>query len=234
MFNEMKRILFLATLLSVFISTVRAQEYIDREFTLVKNISFVILNGKPYPVDATTNKATLTNWNFGAEGNTAVLTLDLPEIRKQMGTDNNMEYAWSGKNLHIIKKKENGGEVYAITRVRNSPIACAYLMQVPKDGKLLWVAMISPQDDNTRCISDVHAGMTRMAVESKCKELGFSRFEFKGNDNNMKVYNLLWLDMKKKQHWFGREDYHYEVTNDKTYGYFWFDANDKLVKWLMP
>ena len=76
--------------------------------------------------------------------------------------------------------------------------------------------------------------MTRLAVESKCKELGFSRFEFKGNDNNMKVYNLLWLDMKKKQHWFGREDYHYEVTNDKTYGYFWFDANDKLVKWLMP
>lgn len=230
----MKKLLFFATLFTLAVSTVRAQEYIDREFTLVKNISFVILNGKAYPVDVNTNKATLTNWNFGAEGNTTVLTLDLPEIRKQMGTNNNMEYAWSGKNLHIIKKKENGGDVYAITRVRNNPLSCAFLMQVPKDGKLVWVAMISPQDDNTRCISDVHAGMTRLAVESKCKELGFSRFEFSGNDNNMKVYNLLWLDMKKKQHWFGREDYHYEVTNDKTYGYFWFDANDKLVKWLMP
>ena len=79
-----------------------------------------------------------------------------------------------------------------------------------------------------------HAGMTRLAVESKCKEVGFSRFEFTRNDGNMKVYSLLWLDMQKKQHWFGREDYHYELTNDKNYGSFWFDANDKLVKWVKP
>lgn len=230
----MKKLLLFAALFTLAVNIVRAQEYIDREFGLTRNISFVIMNGKAYPVDVATSKATLSNWNFGAEGNTAVLTLDLPEIRKQMGSNDNMEYAWSGKNLHIIKKKENGGDVYAITRVRSNPVSCAFLMQVPKNGKFVWVAMISPQDDNTRCISDVHAGMTRLAVESKCKELGFSRFEFARNDNNLKVYNLLWLDMQKKQHWFGREDYHYEVTNDKTYGSFWFDANDKLVKWLMP
>ena len=145
-----------------------------------------------------------------------------------------MEYTWSGKNLHVIKKKEQGCDVYAISRVSRNPIPCAFLMEVQKDNSKVWVVMIPTQDDNTRCVSDVHAGMTRLAVESKCKELGLSNFKFVRNDNKMKVYELQWIDMKKKQHWFGREDYYYELTNDKTYGSFWFDANDKLVKWLMP
>ena len=228
----MKKIILLSLMAILVMRNACAQEFIDREFTITKNISFVIMNGQAFPVDAATNKATITNWNFGADGNTAVLKLDLPEIREQVASD--MEYTWSGKNLHLIKALEQGNNVYTITRVNSNPIPCAFLMEMPKDGQKIWVAMISEQNDNTRCVSDIHSGMTRLAVESKCKELGFSRFEFVRNDGNMKVYELQWLDMKKKQHWFGREDYHYEVTNDKTYGSFWFDANDKLVKWLMP
>ena len=230
----MKTKIFFATvaMATMCVSMVRAQEYIDREFTITKNISFLIMNGEAFPCDAATNKATITNWNFGADGNTAVLKLDLPEVRELVASD--MEFTWSGKNLHIIKALDKGNNVYIITRVNSSPIQCASLMEITKDGQKVWVAMIPEQNDNTRCISDVHAGMTRLAVESKCKEVGFSRFEFTRNDGNMKVYSLLWLDMKKKQDWFGREDYHYELTNDKNYGSFWFDANDKLVKWVMP
>ena len=231
----MKKLILLAMLVTMGVSTACAQEYVDRDFTITKNISVFILNGKPYRLDEKTHKATLRIYNFGDQGNTVVLTLDLPSVREADPSVDNMEYTWSGKNLHVIKKKENGGDVYAITRVNRSPLMCASLMEVVLDnGSRVWAPMIPEQNDNTRCISDIHSGMTRLAVESKCKELGFSQFKFVRNDGNMKVYELQWLDMQKKQHWFGREDYHYEVSNDKTYGSFWFDSNDKLVKWLMP
>ena len=231
----MKKILLVTTLFTLAMNTLHAQEYVDRNFKITKNIAGVMLNGGQYPVDEKNHKATLEIVNFGDQGNTAILTIDLPSVREADPSVDNMEYAWSGKNLHVVKKKENGGDVYAIMRISRNPIMCGSLIEVKKnDGTSVWVALISPQNDNTRCISDIHAGMTRLAVESKCKELGLSQFKFVRNDGNMKVYELQWLDMQKKQHWFGREDYHYEVTNDKTYGSFWFDANDKLVKWLMP
>ena len=220
----MRKLILLTILVTMGMSTAWAQEYIDRDFTITKNISVFILNGKPYRLDEKTHKATLRIYNF-----------DLPSVREADPSVDNMEYTWSGKNLHVIKQKENGGDVYAITRVNRSPLMCASLMEVVlANGSRVWAPMIPEQNDNTRCISDIHSGMTRLAVESKCKELGFSQFKFVRNDGNMKVYELQWLDMQKKQHWFGREDYHYEVSNDKTYGSFWFDGNDKLVKWLMP
>lgn len=231
----MKKILLFTTLITLAISTLQAQEYIDRNFTITKNIGIFIINGQNFRIDENTHKATLQVVNFGDQGNTAILTLDLPSVREADPSVKNMEYAWSGKTLHVVKKKENGGDVYAIMRISNSATMCASLVEVKKpDGTTAWGVVIFPQDDNTRCISDVHAGMTRLAVENKCRELGLSQFKFVRNDGNMKVYELQWLDMKKKQHWFGREDYHYEMTNDKTYGSFWFDANDKLVKWLLP
>ncbi len=230
----MKKLLLLTTFVTLAMSTVQAQEYVDRNFKITKNIAGVMLPGAQSPVDEKTHKATLEIVNFGEQGNTVILTLDLPSVRA-VDPSINMEYTWSGKNLHVVKKKENGGDVYAIMRINRNPVICGSFIEVKKnDGTSAWVAQIADASDKTLCISDIHAGMTRLAVESKCKELGLSQFKFVRNDGNMKVYELQWLDMQKKQHWFGREDYHYEVTNDKTYGSFWFDTNDKLVKWLLP
>ena len=61
-----------------------------------------------------------------------------------------------------------------------------------------------------------------------------SQFIFARKEENLKVYTLKWLDVQKRYYWFGLNDYNYELTNDKTYGYFWFNANDKLVKWILP
>lgn len=224
-----KLMMCMAALTALTFVPTQAQEYMDRDLTMTENITGVMLPTSNSKVDPKTDKATLRVINFGGEGNTIIITLDVKSVKEYDPTIN-MEFAWSGKDLHLVKQNQNGGVAYAI--IRGSSTMCGALIKVPAgNGQYAWVAQIGGA--NTRCISDIHLGMNRLAVESKCKELGLSQFKFVRNDGALKVYQLQWLDMKKKRDWFGPEDYHYEVTNDKAYGTFWFDANDKLVKWLL-
>lgn len=218
-------------LLATVVSSASAQEYMDRNLKMAEPLTVLMIPSGNFPTDPKTDKATLQVVNFGGDGNTISLSLDIKAVKDADPTVN-MEYTWSGKNLHLVKKNEAGGGVsYSV--IRGSKTLCGALMKVPKgDGTFAWAAQIMT-GEGTQTISDVHVGMNRLAVESKCRELGLSQFKFVRQEGNLKLYQLQWLDMKKKRDWFGTEDYHYEMTNDRPYGSFWFDENDKLVKWLL-
>ena len=225
----MKKNLIMAIMALFFVTNLSAQEYIDRNFVITKPFFALVLLDETYPTSGTCKLEVV---NFGEIGNTIIMTLDLPEAKKELKELKKeiVEYAWTGKNVHLIKTSDERGVMYSI--IRGNTI-CGILIKsenAEKQGvREPWIAGIKSTEG---CISDLHAGMTRFAVEQKTKEVGLSRFEFVKNDGNMKVYTMKWLDMQKRYNWFGRS--YSSFTNDKNYGYFWFNANDKLVKWIFP
>jgi hypothetical protein len=192
-------------------------KFLDANYKITKPLFALVANGDNVPADEAKHKVTFEVINFGTEGNTVLVTLDL-------GEDGSATYSWSGPNLHVVPGYDGGSGMLAI--LRGSTICGG--VGVAK-GK--WMAMVNT-GSNTYTISDFKKGMTRAEVESIVGQLGLSQFKFTRKNGNLNVYSLLWLDQKKQYNFFGT-DYHYELRNDKKYGDFYFDAQGKLVKWLL-
>lgn len=192
-------------------------KFLDANYKVTKPLFAAILNGETSPADASKHKVTFEIVNFGTEGNTVLMTLDL-------GADGSTTFSWSGKNLHVVPGYGDGAGMLAIQR---GATTCGALATA--QGK--WMVMVNT-GSNTYTISDFKKGMTQAQVEAVVGQLGMSQFKFTRNSGNLKVYSLFWLDQKKQYNFFGT-DYHYEMRNDKKYGDFYFDAQGKLVKWLL-
>lgn len=221
----MKRI-FLVMIMLFLTLFVSAQEYIDRDFTFTHSIGVVAINDSSYPIEPKTDKVSLTVVNFGEKGNTVTLKLDVAALK---GQNLNTEYSWSGRNVHLVHAIQADGSNYYFV-MRGQGTICGIIGK--KGDNDQWAAIIR-SGDNIQTISDIHVGMSRIAVENVCKGLGHSQFKFSRNSGNLKVYTLYWLDMHRQQHGFGANDYHYEVTNDAAYGDFYFNSQNKLVKWIL-
>jgi hypothetical protein len=192
--------------------------FLDANYKITKPLFAVILNGgDAKPADESVHKVSFEIFNFGTEGNTVLMTLDL-------GKDGSTTFSWSGQNLHVVPGYDGGAGMLAVLR-GSTTCGAAGVAQ----GK--WMAMINNRS-NTYTISDLKKGMTRAQVEEVVGQLGMSQFKFTRNSGNLKVYSLFWLDQKKQYNFFGT-DYHYELRNDKKYGDFYFDTQGKLVKWLL-
>lgn len=200
--------------------------FIDADYKVSKNLYGIVLDGVAYPTGEFQVKATLEIINFGTQGNTILMQLDLGSVLGPQVLGANKRYvtfSWSGKNVHCGPGYDSGAGILAI--VRGNTI-CGYLA----NGEGKWIAAANT-GGTTYTISDLKKGMTIAEVQ-KAWNLNYSQFKFVRNSGKLKVYSLLWLDQKKKYDIFG--DYHYVLTNDKTYGEFYFDSNGKLVKWFLP
>ena len=191
-------------------------KYIEGNYKVTKPLFALTLNGNTLNADPSKHKVTLEVINFGVEGNTVLMTLDLMDQGKYT-------YTWSGKQVKVAPGYDNGVGLLTVLRGNTT---CG-IMGV-KEGN--WLAILL-QGGKTYTISDFNKGMTRSEVEDLCGELGLSQFKFTRNSGNLKVYSLFWLDMQKRDRLFG--DYYYEMRNDKKYGDFYFDAQGKLVKWFL-
>ena len=194
-------------------------QFLDANYKVTKPLFAVgsMAGGSPQPADETKHKVSFEIINFGTEGNTVLMTLDL-------GEDGSTTFSWSGPRLHVVPGYGDGAGMLAVQR---GATTCGAL--ITSQGK--WIAMINKGSD-TYTISDFNKGMTRAQVETVVGKLGMSQFKFTRNSGNLKVYSLFWLDQKKQYNFLGT-DYHYELRNDKKYGDFYFDAQGKLVKWLL-
>ncbi len=195
--------------------------YLDRNYKLTKSLGGIILGTKSIPVNAP-DKATgkMEVINFGGNGNTILLTLDVTENGKGSMT---LTYSWSGKDVHLVPSYEGGTPNFTVMRGRTP---CGGLFKT--QGK--WMANVQAEE-NMKTISNLKRGMTPAEVESVFSDLGGSQFKFTGNSGNLKVYSLLWLRNVKRYNP-SHTDYKYALRNDEKYADFYFDAQDKLVKWL--
>lgn len=191
--------------------------YADANYNVTKPLFAVTFDSNTVSADPSKHKVQFEIMNFGDEGNTVLMTLDLAD-------DGKMTYSWSGYNVHVAPGYDNG--VGMLTVLRGSTI-CGILGE--KEGD--WIAILQ---SSSKCVTigDLKKGMTRAEVEKVCGELGLSQFKFDRNSGNLKVYSLYWLDMSKQYNLFGT-DYRYVMRNDKKYGDFYFDAQGKLVKWFL-
>ena len=199
-------------------------KFLDANYKITKPLSGLIANGSGVAADPSKHKATFEIINFGNDGNTVILTLELGQDGIDAGIGSSATFSWSGKNLHVLPGYGGGAGMLAVLRGTKD---CGAL--IVKDGT--WWASVN-SGSNTYTIDDFKKGMTRAEVESVVGQLGMSQFKFTRNSGNLKVYSLFWLDMKKQYNFFGT-DYKYQMRNDKKYGDFYFDAQGKLVKWLL-
>lgn len=198
--------------------------FLDANYKITKLLSGLIANGSGVAADPSKHKVTFEIINFGNNGNTVILTLELGQDGIDAGIGSTTTYSWSGQNLHVVPGYGGGAGMLAVLRGSKD---CGAL--IGSGGK--WVASVN-SGSNTYTINDFKKGMTRAEVESVVGQLGMSQFKFTRNSGNLKVYSLFWLDMKKQYNFFGT-DYKYQMRNDKKYGDFYFDAQGKLVKWLL-
>lgn len=201
-------------------------KYLDKSFTLSKDVQVIILDGQSYNLGKETVPATLEVIPFGASGNTIILDIEVPGAKEQ-GVST--AYSWSGKHVHLAPVVEQGSDVYMIMRGQTT---CGYMSRVKMDdGTYLWGARVNATNA-TRTVSDIQKGMTISEMEDKCAELGLSKFKQLRQSGGMKVYGLYWVDLQKQYNMWGT-DYRYQMRNDKLYGEFYFDAKGKLVKWFI-
>lgn len=198
--------------------------FLDTNYKVTKPLSAAIIDGSVTKADPSKNKVTFEIINFGNDGNTVLLTVDVGQKGIDAGIGRTVTWSWSGKNLHVVPGYFEG--VGSLNVVRGNTM-CGGL------GFLEWGwGAIINTGSNTYTLHEFKKGMTRAEVESVVGQLGLSQFKFTRNNGNLKVYSLFWLDMKKQYNFFGT-DYKYQMRNDKKYGDFYFDAQGKLVKWLL-
>ena len=198
------------------IKLTKGSKFLEGNFKVTKPLFALTLNGKTLNADQSKHKVTLEVIDFGVEGNTVLMTLDLADQGKYT-------YTWSGNQVKLAPGYDNGVGLLTVLRGNTT---CGIVGV--KEGN--WLAILL-QGGKTYTISDFKKGMTRSEVEDLCSELGLSQFKFTRNSGKLKVYSLFWLDMQKRDRLFG--DYYYEMRNDKKYGDFYFDEQGKLVKWFL-
>ena len=192
-------------------------KFLDTNYKITKPLTAALVKGQKVPANASKHKVNFEIMNFGSDGNTVLITLDL-------GEEGIFTASWSGKNVHVLPGYDSGMGMLGV--LRGSNICGTVGVQ-----KGEWYAIVN-MDSNLGTIGNLKKGMTRSEVENvACGELNMSQFKFTRNSGNLKVYSLFWLGQNKQYNFFGT-DYHYELRNDKKYGDFYFDAQGKLVKWL--
>ena len=198
----------------------RGGEFLDVNYKVTKPMSGLFINDKFGPAAPSAHKATLEIMNFGTDGNTVLIIIDL-------GDEGSFTFSWSGKNVHVLVDYDDEGTgIFAVVRGHT---LCGALL-TPEPGKWLAKAWTG---SNRFTTMDLKKGMTRAQVETiVSKGLELSQFKFTRNSGNLKVYSLFWLHQEKRYNIFGT-DYKYELRNDKKYGDFYFDAQGKLVKWIV-
>lgn len=209
--------MFLAICLMVFAISVNAQEKVIKgDFHFSQEVGVISLLGE---VSNYKTKAEIRQYSFGEEGNTIVGTM-VYEGKKH-------SVSISGHDVMLMKTVQNGATMYVGANTQGK---MAIVLGQDKQGS--WLYLVT--DQISKMVgNDIHQGMTVQELQDVTADLGLSKIKLLRTENGLKVYQLLWLDMQKRYHWFGNDDYHYELTNDKEYGRFYFDASGKLVKWLI-
>ena len=204
------------------IKMTKGGRFLDTNYKVTKPIVGLYINYVTIKTDELKHKVTLEIMNFGTDGNTVSITIDL-------GNGDPSTVSWSGKNVHVYPCYDQGMGILLVMRgsSTNNFIPCGALSE--QDGK--WIVMISDISKSSG-VSDIKNGMTRAQVEAVVEKLGMGQFKFTRNSGNLKVYSFFWLDQKKQWNRLGT-DYKYQLRNDKKYSDFYFDEKGKLVKWLM-
>lgn len=212
----MIRRMFLAMCLMAFAISVKAQkDVIKGDFHFSQEVEILSLMGNKFEFKT---KAEIRQFSFGEEGNTIVGTVTVEGEKHS--------FSISGHDVMLVKTVQNGATMYVGANTKGE------MAVILGQSGGTWMYLIT--DQISKCLgNDIHQGMTVQELQNVTADLGLSKIKLLRTENGLKVYQLLWLDMQKRYHWFGDDDYHYELTNDKEYGRFYFDAQGKLVKWLI-
>ena len=134
-------------------------KFLDANYKITKPLSGLIANGSGVAADPSKHKATFEIINFGNDGNTVILTLELGQDGIDAGIGSSATFSWSGKNLHVVPGYGGGAGMLAVLRGTKD---CGAL--IVKDGT--WWASVN-SGSNTYTIDDFKKGMTRAEVDSK-------------------------------------------------------------------
>ena len=132
--------------------------FLDANYKITKPLSGLIANGSGVAADPSKHKVTFEIINFGNNGNTVILTLELGQDGIDAGIGSTTTYSWSGQNLHVVPGYGGGAGMLAVLRGSKD---CGAL--IGSGGK--WVASVN-SGSNTYTINDFKKGMTRAEVES--------------------------------------------------------------------
>lgn len=197
--------------------TIDGVNIVGGRFHLELPLDFFNVEGTTAPLDPSKNSMSLEVIDFGNEGKTVLLHLNLSEAGQEA------TLSWSGKNIMLAAGMDSGNKIVTLLRGRTP---CAVLMTQKTENKRL--GMLLSKDG---AVSSFSRGMLRSEVEKECSSLGLSKFKYTRDSGKYKVYCLYWLDMQKQYDIFG--DYHYNMRNDKKWGEFYFDSQDRLMKWFL-
>lgn len=225
----MKRITVI-TFMSFLWTIMYAQQFITTSLKLpAQKMSVFMINDNSIPSEGATVSF---KWIcFDNDIRTAIIHIEWPfflnEYKKGKPNTKVLEFSYSGKELHLIKKKEGGASYYMVSRGKTP---CAMIADAPINGSMQHIAQIRYGDD---CypIDDVYLGMNIDELkELTSQSMRGSKVEFVGKDGNQKVYRLMWLGERFKYKDLNGTN-HSELGSNTEYGRFWFDERGKLTKW---
>ena len=208
----------------------RAQQVITTSMDLPEQpMALFILNSN----SITSEGAKVTfHWQCFDEGQrTAIIHIDWPEFLEQykQGRPNakELEFSYSGKQLHLMKQSQGGDSGYVLLRDKT---VLAGIVTFENKGQKVTAVKIN-NTENCHAIDDIYLGMNVDELKDlTSRTMKHSSVKFLYNEGTNKVYDVLWLGM--------RDTYkdlegtqHAEVHAKEPYGRFWFDASGKLVKW---
>lgn len=172
------------------------------------------------------------HWQCFDDGQrTAIIHIDWPEFLEQykQGRPNakELEFSYSGKQLHLMKHSQGGKSGYVVLRDKT---VLAGIVPFENKGKMITAVQINTTE-NCHLIDDIYLGMNVDELKDlTSRTMKHSSVKFLYKEGTNKVYDVLWLGMRDTYKDFEGTQ-HAEVHAKEPYGRFWFDASGKLVKW---
>ena len=228
----MKKIMFSVLMTTMLTLGARAQQVITTSMDLPEQpMATFAINSSQNTIVSEGAKVTF-HWQCFDEGQrTAIIHIDWPEFLEQykQGRPNakELEFSYSGKQLHLLKGSRDGGSYYMVARDKTM---LAMIVKIEINGQMRTCVQIN-NTENCYAIDDIYLGMNVDELKDlTSRTMKHSSVKFLYNEGTNKVYDVLWLGM--------RDTYkdlegtqHAEVHAKEPYGRFWFDASGKLVKW---
>ena len=228
----MKKIMFSVLVTTMLTLGARAQQFVTTSMDLPEQpMATFAINSSQNTIVSEGAKVTF-HWQCFDEGQrTAIIHIDWPEFLEQykQGRPNakELEFSYSGKQLHLLKGSRDGGSYYMVARDKTM---LAMIVKIEINGQMRTCVQIN-NTENCYAIDDIYLGMNVDELKDlTSRTMKHSSVKFLYNEGTNKVYDVLWLGM--------RDTYkdlegtqHAEVHAKEPYGRFWFDASGKLVKW---
>ena len=228
----MKKIMFSVLVTTMLTLGARAQQFVTTSMDLPEQpMATFAINSSQNTIVSEGAKVTF-HWQCFDEGQrTAIIHIDWPEFLEQykQGRPNakELEFSYSGKQLHLMKGSRDGGNYYMVARDKTM---LAMIAKMEVKGQMVTCVQINTTE-NCYAIDDIYLGMNVDELKDlTSRTMKYSSVKFLYNEGTNKVYDVLWLGM--------RDTYkdlegtqHAEIHAKEPYGRFWFDASGKLVKW---